>query len=60
MQWGQLFLGVNGFNTIFRSEASAEYINADDLGFGRKMHCLNNNQVSCDVENYLNPGTDKE
>jgi hypothetical protein len=39
---------------------SAEYINAFDLGFGRKMHCIDNGRASCYVENFLNPGTDRE
>lgn len=36
----------------------ATYINAYDLGFGRKMFCLDNGQPSrtaCYVDNYLNP-----
>ena len=39
---------------------SAEYINAFDLGFGRQMHCIDNGRASCYVENFLNPGTNRE
>ncbi|MFO1369006.1 MAG: hypothetical protein U1F46_08420 [Marinagarivorans sp.] len=56
---------TNGFNaaifqlapTLLRAY-SAEYINASDLGFGRKMFCLpptNTARTACYVQNYLDP-----
>ena len=38
----------------------AEYINAGDLGFGRKMFCINSSNSPCYVQNYLNPETTSE
>lgn len=47
----------NDFNSGLGFVKSAEYINAADLGFGRKMYCLDNGRTSCYVQNYLDPET---
>ncbi len=54
------WLAENDFNDFPHLVNSAEYINAFDLGFGRKMHCIDNGRASCYVENFLNPGTGRE
>ncbi|MEE9320095.1 MAG: hypothetical protein V3U76_06580 [Granulosicoccus sp.] len=51
------WLVKNRFKQFPHLVVSAEYINAYDLGFGRKMHCL---ESACYVENFLNPGTGNE
>jgi len=44
----------NGFNES--NTVSANYINAFDLGFGRKMTCLkDSSRTACYVDNYLDP-----
>ena len=45
----------NDFLDFPHSVVSAQYINAHDLGFGRKMFCLDNGRASCYVENFLDP-----
>lgn len=45
----------NDFNDYPSLVKKAEYINAADLGFGRKMHCIDNGRTSCYVDNYLDP-----
>ena len=54
------WLAENDFTDYPYLVHSAEYINAFDLGFGRKMHCIDNGRSSCYVENFLNPGTENE
>lgn len=49
------WLEINGFNDPGAPERSAEYINANDLGFGREMHCLDTVTTPCYVRNFLDP-----
>lgn len=49
------WLDENDFNDFPHLVKSAEYINANDLGFGREMHCIDNGRSSCYVENSLDP-----
>jgi hypothetical protein len=49
------WLEENDFNEYPALIKKAEYINAADLGFGRKMHCIDNGRTSCYVKNYLDP-----
>lgn len=49
------WLEANGFLDHPYLVEHAEYINANDLGFGREMYCLDNGRSSCYVKNYLDP-----